>query len=347
MAKLPVNAFLSHASRLPVLDVRSPAEFAAGHISGAHSLPLFSNEERAQVGTLYQQSSRHEAFLKGLELVGPKMRSLVETAHDRAVDGEILVHCWRGGMRSESVAWLLQTSGLQAHSLIGGYKAYRQAGLATYQQPLSILLVGGATGAGKTEILEELRRQGEQVIDLEKLAHHRGSAFGGIGQGPQPTTEQFHNDLHGVWRTLDLSRRIWMEDESFSIGGVQLPPELWEHLKQAPVIVINLARPPRIQRLVQEYGHLDRIKLSRAIHTIERRLGGLRTQQALRALEEERLSDVANLLLEYYDRSYQRNLEQKSDHLIYRIDCPNDNPRENAERIRRFSQSIDPQPTLM
>jgi len=346
MAQLSAHDFLCQAAHLPVLDVRSPAEYQAGHIPNAVNLPLFSNEERAEVGTLYKQASRHEALLKGLDLVGPKMRHLVETAYELAVDGKVLLHCWRGGMRSESVAWLLKTAGLEAHTLAGGYKAYRQAVLEIYRKPLPILILGGATGSGKTEILRELQRQDEQVIDLEKLANHRGSAFGGIGQEAQPTTEQFHNNLYEVWRSLDLSQRIWLEDESFSIGSVQLSHEFWEHMKQAPVIVIDMPRPLRVKRLVREYGHLNSARLAQAIQTIERRLGGLRTQQALKALEEKRLAEVADLLLAYYDRSYQRNLERKSGDLRFTLACPTDDPAANAQRVRQFAADINLQPDL-
>ncbi len=346
MAQLPVHEFLTQSEQLPVLDVRSPKEYQAGHIPKAYSLPLFSNEERAQVGTLYKQTGRHEAFLQGLDLVGSKMRSIVENAYELAVDNQVLLHCWRGGMRSESVAWLLTTAGLQANTLEGGYKAYRGAALEIYQQPLPILIVGGATGSGKTEILQELKQQGEQVIDLEKLANHRGSAFGGIGQKTQPTSEQFQNNLFETWRSLDLSRTIWVEDESFSIGGVQLPYEFWEHMKQAPVIVLEVPDSLRVQRLVRDYGHLNPVKLARAIQTIERRLGGLRTQQALQALEEERLADVADILLEYYDRSYQRNLERKPECLRHALNCPTDEPPTNAQLIRKFVANNNLHPNL-
>ena len=346
MAQLSVCEFLNQGKQLPILDARSPAEYQMGHIPQAYNLPLFSNEERAQVGTLYKQTGRYEALLTGLDIVGSKMRNLVETASDLAVDRLVLVHCWRGGMRSESVAWLLTRAGLQAHTLMGGYKAYRQTSRKIYQQPLPILIVGGATGSGKTEILQELKQQGEQVIDLEKLANHRGSAFGGIGQSSQPTSEQFQNNLFEVWRSLDLSKTIWIEDESFSIGGVQLPYEFWEHMKQASVVVVEVPRSLRVQRLVRNYGHLNQTKLARAIQTIERRLGGLRTQQALQALEENRLADVADLLLEYYDRSYQRNLERKPANLRYTLDCPTDDPVTNAWLIRKFAANKNLHPNL-
>ncbi|MEO0331907.1 MAG: tRNA 2-selenouridine(34) synthase MnmH [Bacteroidota bacterium] len=346
MAQLPVHEFLSRGEQLPILDVRSPAEYQAGHIPQAHNLPLFSNKERAQVGTLYKQTGRYEALLKGLDVVGSKMRNLVERANELAVDNRTLVHCWRGGMRSESVAWLLNTAGLQAHTLVDGYKAYRRLVLDIYQTPLPILIVGGTTGSGKTEILQELEEQGEQVIDLEALANHRGSAFGGIGQRSQPTSEQFQNDLFAAWCSLDLSRTIWIEDESFSIGRAQLPHEFWEHMKQAPVVVVEVPRALRVQRLVRDYGHLNPVKLARAIQTIERRLGGLRTQQALQALEKRRFADVADLLLEYYDRSYQRNLERKPVNLRYTLDCPIDDAVTNARLIRKFATSHNLHPNL-
>ena len=346
MARLSAPDFLCQAAQLPVLDVRSPAEYQAGHIPNAFNLPLFSNEERAQVGTLYKQASRYEALLKGLDLVGPKMSRLVETASELAVDGNVLLHCWRGGMRSESVAWLLKTAGLESHTLVGGYKAYRQTALEIYQKPLPILILGGATGSGKTEILQQLQQQGEQVVDLEQLANHRGSAFGGIGQGTQPTSEQFQNDLFAEWKQLDLGRRIWVEDESFSIGGVQMPYEFWEHMKQAPVVVLDMPRAERVRRLVREYGHLNSARLAQAIQIIERRLGGLRTQQALKALEVEKLAEVANILLEYYDRSYQRNLERKPDDLRFTLACPTDDPATNAQQVQQFAADLNLQPDL-
>ncbi|MEM9832480.1 MAG: tRNA 2-selenouridine(34) synthase MnmH [Bacteroidota bacterium] len=346
MAQLSVHEFLNHSKQLPVLDVRSPAEYRAGHIPQAHNLPLFSDDERAQVGTLYKQAGRYEALLKGLDVVGPKMRKIVEQAHQLSVNAQVLVHCWRGGMRSESVAWLLTTAGLQAHTLTGGYKTYRRAALDIYQQPLPIIILGGATGSGKTEILQELRRWGEQVIDLEALANHRGSAFGGIDQGKQPTSEQFQNNLFEEWQSLNLSQTIWLEDESFSIGRVQLPHEFWKHMKQAPVIVLEVPRPARVQRLVQEYGNLNPERLAQAIRTIERRLGGLRTQQALQALEDKRLSHVADLLLEYYDRSYQRNLDRKPEYLCHPLHCPTGNAAENARKIQEFANQINHVSTL-
>ena len=272
--KLTTDVFLERAAHWPVLDVRSPREYTAGHLPGAHCFPLFDDRERAQVGTTYKQIGAHEALLVGLELVGPKMRSLVEQARHLAPTKEVLVHCWRGGMRSESVAWLLATAGFTAHTLEGGYKAYRNHALESFRKIPQLVALGGATGSGKTAVLRALQARGEQVINLEALAHHRGSAFGGIGQTPQPTTEQFQNDLHHVWQQLDPRVRVWIEDESFSIGQVKLPIELWNAMRARPLVLLEVPRAARIQRLVQEYGSLDRLELERAVVTIQKRLGG-------------------------------------------------------------------------
>ena len=333
MAQLSPNVFLERTIHFPILDVRSPAEYAAGHIPGAYSFPLFDNHERAQVGTTYKQIGSYEALLVGLELVGPKMRHLVEQAYELAPDKEVLVHCWRGGMRSESVAWLLNTAGITAHTLVGGYKAYRNYAIDGFREAPNLIVLGGATGSGKTAILHALRAMGEQIVDLEALAHHRGSVFGGIGQGEQPTTEQFQNDLHQVWHQLDHSSRIWIEDESFSIGSAKLPLELWETMKDRPLVGIDVPQAERVRRLVDEYGMLDTTELERAILTIQKRLGGQRTQRALDDLSKGRLADVAQALLTYYDKSYERTLRKNHRGKVISINTTTGNAQQNAYKL--------------
>lgn len=340
MDQLTVTSFLEKAATLPVIDVRSPAEYAAGHIAGAHNLPLFDNEERALVGTTYKQVNRQEALLEGLEIVGPKMRSFVEQALQIAPQRKVLVHCWRGGMRSESFAWLLRTAGMEVATLKGGYKAYRNHGLESLKQPVQLFIVGGETGSGKTDILKAMAELGEQVIDLETLAHHKGSSFGGIGQANQPTTEQFQNLLFEAWRKLDLSRPVWVEDESFSIGGVQLPYELWEQMKAAKMIRVQLPKSERIRRLVREYGRQDKQALETAIRRIEKRLSTPRMQQALDDLAQGRLAAVADNLLTYYDRSYRRNMDRRPRENTFDIACEKDDPPANAHRIKEAAKQL-------
>ncbi|MCX6181805.1 MAG: tRNA 2-selenouridine(34) synthase MnmH [Bacteroidetes bacterium] len=222
-----IKDFLVHAETLPVIDVRSEGEFLQGHIPGAISVPLFTNAERAAVGTIYKQESKELAVQKGLEIVGPKLTSFVQQVKSHISGKEVLVHCWRGGMRSGSFAWLLETSGLTAGTLIKGYKAYRNYVLSSFTNPLKLILLGGKTGSGKTKILHYLKEQGEQVIDLEELCSHKGSAFGAIGQKPQCSSEQFENNLSEILLRLDSNKRIWIEDESRNLGNIYIPESFW------------------------------------------------------------------------------------------------------------------------
>jgi tRNA 2-selenouridine synthase len=174
--QLSVEEFLEKAQSLPIVDVRSPGEYDHAHIPGAVSIPLFDNDERALVGTKYKNAGKDSAVLLGLDLVGPKLAGFVKQSKKlNPQHKEVLVHCWRGGMRSGSFAWLLDTAGLTASTLVGGYKAYRNAVLSAFAEPRNLIILGGKTGSGKTDILKELARQGEQIIDLEGLAHHKGS----------------------------------------------------------------------------------------------------------------------------------------------------------------------------
>src|SRR3989339_1355584 len=191
---ISVAEFLKRGNSLPIIDVRSPGEYEHAHIPGALALPLFSNEERAEVGTIYKQRGRVQAVQKGLEFVGPKLKDFTKFALKLNSD-ELLIHCWRGGMRSSAMAWLLETVGINCSLLKDGYKAYRNHVLESFDLPYKILLLGGYTGSGKTEILSALKEAGEQVVDLEGLSNHKGSAFGALGQGIQPSSEQFENTL--------------------------------------------------------------------------------------------------------------------------------------------------------
>ena len=176
-----------------VLDVRSPVEFMKGHIPGAHSVPLLHDAARAEVGTLYKQQGREAAIDRGLQLAAPTLEHLVATAKRCAVDGQLLVYCARGGLRSRSVLQLLEKEGLQCQLLASGYKGYRQwvrNTLAVHQQ---VTLLGGRTGVAKTEVLHVMARKGAQIVDLEGLAGHRGSVFGGLGLPKQPSNQLFEN----------------------------------------------------------------------------------------------------------------------------------------------------------
>ncbi len=329
---LPPADFLALAATRSVLDVRSPGEFAHAHIPGAVSMPLFDNGERAEIGTIYKQTGKDEAVLRGLELVGPKLAGFVRTARELASDGgEVLVHCWRGGMRSGSVAWLLETAGFRVFTLAGGYKTYRQAVLEAFEKPLNLLVLGGKTGSGKTDVLHELARRGEQVLDLEGLAHHRGSSYGMIGQPPQSSTEQFENLLASVLRGFDPARRIWVEDESRKVGSCLIPASFWRQFLTAPVLALDVPLEARVAYLVEEYGRFAREDLRAATDRIRKRLGNDRHKLALDALERGDYAEVVRITLVYYDKTYQYGLEQRGVSQVQKIDVPGVDPAGNAE----------------
>lgn len=304
----------------PIIDVRSPGEYMHGHIPGAHSLPLFSNEERAIVGTLYKQQGRDAAVLEGLRIAGPKLATIVEQARGLAPDGRIRVHCWRGGERSGSVAWLLDKAGFaEVVTLRKGYKAFRQYVLDSFSAPINVLVLGGYTGTGKTELLGHLRALGQQVVDLEALAHHRGSSFGALGEKPQPSTEHFENLLWSEVAKLDRARTVWVEDESLMIGRCKIPQSFFDSMRAAMLYFADMPQEQRAERLVADYGEYPREQLAEAIKRIERRLGPQHCKAALVALEAGDLKTVAMIMLTYYDKAYLRGAETRDAKRVVRL----------------------------
>ena len=326
-----------------LFDVRTPAEYEKGHIPGALNLPLFSNEERAVVGTAYKQADPHQAFLQGLEYVGPKMRSFVEEARRKAPSGKVAVHCWRGGQRSSSMGWLLDLAGMDVQVLAGGYKAYRNYILeqfAACRPPL--IIVGGPTGSGKTDILHALEKLGEQVIDLEGLAHHKGSAFGALGETEQPTVEQFENDLYEVFRALSHERRIWLENESRPIGRVYIPDPLWRQMAQAPLLTVEVPLECRIERLVEVYAGYPVAELKESFGRIRQRLGGQHYKAALEALDAGDFAAAARIALVYYDKAYTHHtLSKRTSSSIFNIPVENDSAEQTARRLVAFAEEND------
>jgi tRNA 2-selenouridine synthase len=307
---LPIHEFLLRDG--PVIDVRSPGEFDHGHIPGAHNIPLFSNEERAIVGTLYKNKGRDKAVLEGLRIIGPRMAELVERSRAIAPDATVRVHCWRGGERSASVAWLLEKAGFnKGWTLQRGYKAFREEVLTSFTKARELHVLGGYTGTGKTQLLHLLKERGEQVIDLEGLARHKGSSYGGIGEGTQPTTEHFENLLWQELRRADPTRTVWVEDESMNIGRVKVPDAFFANLLSAPVHFVDMPVKLRVERLVEVYGSFPKQELADATMRIERRLGPQHAKDAIAALERGDLHTVAAIALSYYDKTYARGLSQR------------------------------------
>jgi tRNA 2-selenouridine synthase len=289
----------------PILDVRAPIEFAQGHVPGALNLPLFTDEERARIGTTYKQVSQERAVHLGLEFFGPKMSQMVKQAKKLAPGQEVRLHCWRGGMRSGAVLWLLELAGFKVHLLDKGYKDYRREVLASFAAPRPWRVLGGLTGSGKTDVLHALAAEhGQPVLDLEGLAHHKGSAFGAIGQPAQPTQEQFENNLAAALAQLPPGAPVWVEDESRQIGRLTVPVALFEQMRAAPRYVLEAPRAARVAKLAAEYGAESPAELADAIERLRKRLGGLATQQALAAVAAGDFERMVELVLDYYDKTY-------------------------------------------
>ncbi len=334
------------AKQHPVMDVRSPGEYKHGHIPGAHNLPLFSDEERKVVGTTYKQESREKAIKTGLDFFGVKMKKMVEeaesivTIQDSAIHPGpriVLVHCWRGGMRSAGVAWLLDLYGFKVYTLTGGYKKFRHYVLNTFRSPHSFNVLGGYTGSGKTELLKELEKKGELIIDLEEIAGHKGSAFGNIGMPAQPTQEMFENLLGAELSkksSLPGPSAIWLEDESQRIGLVNIPHDLWKSMRESKLYFLDIPFEERIRHLVLEYGNLDRLKMIEAIGRISQKLGNLNAKTAILLLNEGKISESFEILLKYYDKYYLKGLHNREgvNSLLHTVVCKSVTP-ENASLL--------------
>ncbi len=325
---------------MPIMDVRSPGEYAHAHIPGAYSLPLFTDEERKVVGTLYKQEGREQAIKAGLDYYGPKMRHMVEEVEgilrkfespntqplipnskfqipnsNPPIPNSILLHCWRGGMRSAGVAWLLDLYGFKVYTLRGGYKAYRNWVLAQFEKPYPFRILGGYTGSGKTGVLKVMVKAKHAVIDLEGLAHHKGSAFGALGEAAQPGQEHFENilaaELHKVSNELPEGSCIWLEDESRRIGNLNLPPRLWENMRRSPLYFLEIPFEERLEYIVAEYGKFKKEELINSVLRITKRLGNLNTKNAINYLLEDNLKESFRILLAYYDKFYSKDIDNR------------------------------------
>jgi len=276
--KTDIESFLRAAEGHPIIDVRSPGEYDHAHIPGAIGLPLFSNEERAEIGTRYKQTGREEAMMLGLEYYGKNMQRILSELKSKTSDKQLFVHCWRGGMRSGVVAWMLDLFGYKVFTLNKGYKAFRRLVLDSFSEPKNILILGGKTGSAKTDALKELATLNQQVIDLEKIAHHKGSAFGGLEDSYRPSQEQFENELFMAFRKTNPANPVWLEDESQRIGLANLPNALWDQMRSAKVMYLEIPFEKRLDYLIETYGHYNLEDLKAATLRIQKRLGGLETK---------------------------------------------------------------------
>lgn len=341
MKRIEMDEFVKLWHAVPVLDVRSPSEYDQGHITGAASFPLFDDTERKKVGTTYGQKGKFESIQVGLDLAGPKLSGFTRKASEIARQNSLLIHCWRGGMRSAAMAWLLDMAGMDVFVLEGGYKSYRTYVRNRFSVPGHIVVLGGKTGSGKTAILQEIARSGNQVLDLEQIACHRGSAFGSLGMSAQPTNEQFENNLYDAWSKFDSGKPIWMEDESIAIGSVRIPDPLFSQMTRSPLIEIEIPGDLRIEHLVKEYASFPPDSLTESIRRLEGKLGGERTRKAVEAVQNGHFSDAASILLFYYDKAYTKSLLQRcGQQKIITLRLDHDDPVINASKVLDLCNSV-------
>ncbi len=317
--KISIKTFIDLYQNYPTIDVRSELEYEHAHIPGAVSLPLFSNEERKIVGTIYKQQSREAAIKKGLEFFGPKMKDIIvfveKILKEKKIDSKILViHCWRGGMRSAAIAWLLDLYGFKIYTIIGGYQAYRNWVLDQFKIDWKFNILGGYTGSGKTIILQEFEKLKIPFIDLEGIAGHKGSAFGRIGLPPQQSCEMFENTLAKELQkhsTFFPNQNIWLEDESQRIGAVSIPHNLWLTIRNQNVYFIKIPFEQRLEYIEETYGILNNEELQEAVLRIKKKLGGLETKLSIEFLQKRNIKEAFRILLHYYDKLYQKALDQR------------------------------------
>lgn len=318
---LPIEKFLEQrrVRNAVLFDTRSEKEYEKACIPGAISLPLLNNEHRHIVGTIYKEKGREAAVMKGFELVGPLFHEKLKTVRDLAGDKEVFLYCWRGGMRSNIMAWLIRMMGLKVTLLEKGYKAYRNWVLNQFQQPHKILILGGMTGSGKTEVLQKLNALQEQTIDLEHLACHKGSAFGLLGMPEQPRQEYFENMLAEKLATINKNELLWLENESRNIGQITIPEGLFSQMRSAKVVEMEVSTAERSERILNEYGIFPLDLLAEQTQRIEKRLGGLQAKRALDFLLANDLTHWLEIVLDYYDKTYAHSNTKRENNTFVKV----------------------------
>ncbi len=301
----------------PLIDVRSPGEYYKGHMPNSINIPLFDNEERSILGIVYKNNGREKAVIKGLEFLAIKIENIInklfEVINDYKLksynsqfnDPTLKIYCARGGMRSQSICWLLEKYNYRSVTLNNGYKSYRKWTLDSFNQEWEIVVMGGKTGTGKTRILKLLRDNNYQIIDLEGLASHRGSTFGGLGMTAQPSNEQFENMLAEELKGFIKNKKIFIEAESANIGKCKIPHEFFSQMKTADRIEIKKSESNRIDELIKTYSIFEEKDLIEAVLRIKKRLGPQRTTIAIESIKNKDWQSVCKSVLEYYDKCYE------------------------------------------
>lgn len=292
------------------IDLRAPVEFQDAHIPGAVNIPLFSDQERSEVGIIYRYQGPGSAKSKGLEVVAPRLASLVSEIKRRAEGNNLVLYCWRGGERSDAVSRVLDIMDVDGYRLTGGYKAYRTHILKHLQEMPSgrVVVIHGLTGTGKTKIINKMAEDGWPTVDLEGLANHRGSVFGGLGLGEQPKQKFFDSLLYEAMKRFDGDKYLIVESESKKIGRLFLPDNLYAMMKEGIHVLIydNIAN--RVNRLYHEYVENQNISAKDfldCVQGLQRFLGKRKTHDITELINGNRLMDAIRILLtDYYDPLY-------------------------------------------
>jgi tRNA 2-selenouridine synthase len=310
-----------------IIDVRSPSEFAEDHVPCAVSLPVLDDAERAQVGTIYVQDSRFRARRIGAALVARNIARHLETAlADKPGDFRPVVYCWRGGQRSGAMATILSQVGWRTAVLAGGYKTYRRnvkTRLYDEAPALRLLLLEGRTGSGKTEILTRLANRGVQILDLEALAGHRGSVFGGFAGRPQPSQKMFESKLLAALDALDPSRPIVVEAEASKVGDRMVPPAVWKAMAAAPRVELSAPLADRARYVAGHYAEVvqDRAAFDAALARLPV-YPGRKALAAWRALADagDLEALAADLIANHYDPAYDRSSRKEARPRLGRVE---------------------------
>jgi tRNA 2-selenouridine synthase len=337
---IDIEEFLELRKSTPVLDARSEGEFFQSHIPGANNIAILNNEERKAVGIVYKNEGNHQAVLKGFELVGPRFHLIIKKALELFPKKKILIYCWRGGMRSEIMSWLLRMGGFEVFRLKGGYKTYRKLTYELVRKNRKFLVLGGKTGVGKTDLLHHLKILGERIIDLEGLAGHKGSSFGGIGMDPQPSIEQFENMLAEELFQIPDSEDAWIENESMRIGKIILAKEFYQNIIKSSLIEIHKSMEERIKHIKKEYADLPKEELKSAVSRLQKRLGGLRTAEAIEAIENNQPDLWISSLLVYYDKSYAYGLTENLRDYSIELDLSNVDLDSSCQKLLSLKKAI-------
>ena len=333
-----VSKFLQE--KLPLFDARSESEFNHASVPRAFNIPLLTDDHRKEVGTIYKQIGREAAVLKGFELAGPRFHEMIKNALVLAPQKSVMLYCWRGGMRSNILSWILGQNGFHVYLLKGGYKAFRNWAINSFKEPRKVLVLGGATGSGKTELLEQLSLNGEQVIDLENLAHHKGSAFGALGKPKQPSNEMFENKIALEWTKFNKDLPVWLENESRNIGCCMLPEPVYILIRDSELVEINVGDKNRKERITRDYGCFPADTLAEITNKIQKRLGPQHAKQAIELLQSGDFAGWLEIILAYYDKLYNYGTTQRDPQKVHHLELSAFAENQFADQIISLGNSI-------